>query len=300
MNNETPKYRIAVLGGDKRLYEVAALFFAQGHDVRLFGLSDGNMNSASGKLCSSVDKAMGDADIAILPLPLTRDNIHLSSAGEKTTLSEIIKLASANNTVLLGGIVPAEAKRLCAVSGVEIYDYYAREELQSKNALPSAEGALMIAMENTDVTVDGMNALVCGYGRIGKILAPLLRSMGARVSIAARRDEVICEATMDGFEAVKIRGDGQELQRAAEKSDVIFNTVPAIIFNPSVVSGITNKPLYIEIASTPGGIDLGAARDNGIKTIIAPSIPGRYSPKTAGKYIFETVCSILSERGVIV
>lgn len=300
MNNETQKYKIAILGGDKRLHEVAALFSAQEHEVRLFGLSDGNMNSASGKLCSNVDKAMLGADIAILPLPLTRDNIHLSSGGEKTPLNEIIRLASANNTVLLGGIVPAEMKRLCAASGVEIYDYYAREELQKKNALPSAEGALMIAMENTDVTIDGTNALVCGYGRIGKILAFLLRGMGAQVIIAARRDEVICEATMDGFETVKICGNGQELQQASNKCDVIFNTVPAIIFSPSVVSGMTSKPLYIEIASSPGGIDLGAARDTGIKTIIAPSIPGKYSPKTAGKYIFETVCSILSERGIII
>ena len=63
---------------------------------------------------------------------------------------------------------------------------------------------------------------------------------------------------------------------------------------------MANKPLYIEIASAPGGIDLPAARDKGIKTIIAPSIPGKYSPKTAGKYIFETVCDILSERGIII
>ena len=298
MNNETPKYKIAILGGDKRLCEVASLFSDRRHEVRLFGLSDTNINALSGKLCSSVEKAMCEADIAILPLPLTRDNFNLSSAGEKTPLSEIIKLAASNSTVLLGGIVPAEIKRLCAACGVEIYDYYAREELQKKNAIPSAEGALMIAMENTDVTVNGMSALVCGYGRIGKILAFLLRGMGASVTVAARRDEVICEATMDGFEAVKIRESGQELRQAAGKCEVIFNTVPAIIFPKSAVAAITSKPLYIEIASSPGGIDLGAARDNGIKTIFAPSIPGKYSPKTAGKYIFETVRDILAERGI--
>lgn len=300
MNNETQKYKIAVLGGDKRLHEVASLLSAQGHEVRIFGLSAGSIKFIPGKLCSSLDKAMCGADLAILPLPLTKDNIHLSSAEEKTPLSEIINLACNNNTILLGGIVPAETKRLCVAADVEIYDYYAREELQKKNALPSAEGSLMIAMENTDVTINGMNALVCGYGRIGKILAFLLRDMGASVSIAVRRDEIMCEATMDGFEAVKIQGNGQELQRAAERCDVIFNTVPSIIFNQSVVSGMTGKPLYIEIASSPGGIDLGVARDNGIKTIFAPSIPGKYSPKTAGKYIFETVCDILSERGMII
>ena len=300
MNNDTPKYKIAILGGDKRLSAVASLFSSKGHEVALFGLSDENLNYASGKLCSTVDKAMQGADFAILPLPLTRDNLHLSAVGEKTPLSEIIRLASANNTILLGGIIPEETKRLSTVLGVEIHDYYAREELQRKNALPSAEGALMLAMENTDVTINGMTTLVCGYGRIGKILAFLLRGMGAFVTVAARRDEVICEATLDGFETVKIQGVGKELRQSAEKCDVIFNTVPAIIFSQSVVSGMASKPLYIEIASSPGGIDLGAARDHGIKTIIAPSIPGKYSSKTAGKYIFETVCDILSERGIMI
>ena len=300
MNNNSQKYKIAILGGDKRLSEVAELCSLKEHDVRLFGLSDGCLNATVGKLCSSVDKAMRDAEFAILPLPLTRDNIHLSSTGEKTPLSEIIRLASANHTILLGGIISDEMKKHCSALGVEIHDYYAREALQRKNALPSAEGALMLAMENTDITVSGMNALVCGYGRIGKILAFLLRCMGAFVTVAARRDEVICEATLDGFDTVKIHGDGKELRHAAEKCDVIFNTVPAIIFNQSVVLEMTTKPLYIEVASAPGGIDLGAARDKGIKTIIAPSIPGKYSPKTAGKYIFETVCDILSERGIII
>ena len=300
MNNYTQKYKIAILGGDKRQGEIAALFSSKEHDVRLFGLSDAAVNIPSSKLCSSMDKAMDSADIAMLPLPLSRDNLHLSATGEKVALCDIVKLAGSNKTVLLGGIVSEEVKRLCTAQGVEIYDYYAREELQNKNALPSAEGALMLAMENTDITVNGMKAMVCGYGRIGKILAFLLRGMGAYVTVAARRDEVICEATLDGFDTVKIQCNGKELLKSAEKCDVIFNTVPAIIFTPSVVLEMKSKPLYIEIASAPGGIDLSAARDKGIKTIIAPSIPGKYSSKTAGKYIFETVCDILSERGIII
>ena len=251
MNNDSQKYKIAILGGDKRLSEVAALLSLKEHDVSLFGLKETNATSASGKLCSSVDKAMRDADFAILPLPLTRDNLLLSATEEKVSLAEIIKLAAANKTLLLGGIVSAEMKRLCEAHGVEICDYYAREELQKKNALPSAEGALMLAMENTDVTVDGMNSMVCGYGRIGKIIAFLLRGMGACVTVAARRDEVICEATIDGFDTVKIQGDGKDLRHSAEKCDVIFNTAPAIIFSQSIVSLMANKPLYIEIASAP-------------------------------------------------
>ncbi len=296
MNNDQRKYKFAILGGDKRQSVVASELLRQGYDVSLFGIAD---TSVSGELCLNADKAMEGADVAILPLPVTRDNIYLSSLGEMVALNEIVKLAEKNKTILLGGMVPKELKDQCNLSGVVILDYYKRESLQIKNALPSAEGALMIAMENTDITVNGMKALVCGYGRIGSILSAILKNLGANVTVAARRDETLCELSLAGFNSVRIGGDIDDLSKAVGECDVIFNTVPNVVFSKNIINGSKNKPIYIEIASSPGGIDLSAARDNGIKTIFAPSIPGKYSPVTAGRYIYETISDILSERGII-
>ena len=296
MNDDRKKYKFALLGGDKRQAVVASELLGHGYSVSLFGITE---TSASGELCLSADKAMEGADFAILPLPVTRDNVYLSSSGERVALNEIVKLAARNKTMLLGGMVPQELIRICEAAGVIIRDYYKQESLQMKNALPSAEGALMIAMENTDITVNGMKALVCGYGRIGSILSGILKKLGASVTVAARRDETLCEISLAGFDAVRISGDAHDLRKAVGECDVIFNTVPCVVFNKNVIDGIKHKPIYIEIASSPGGIDLPSARDNGIKTVFAPSIPGKYSPVTAGKYIYETVSGILSERGII-
>ena len=293
-NNQ--KYEIAVLGGDRRQANMINEFLARGFGVRAYGLGGHYTKCNGAEIFSSIDKAMDGADAVILPLPVTRDNLYLSADGEKVSLSDIVKLTAKNRAFLLGGMLPQEMIRQCEALGVEACDYYKSEALQKKNALPSAEGALMIAMEHTDITVKGMKALVTGFGRIGALLADMLDKLGADVTVGARRDEVLCELSLLGYRAVRIGGDGTELGEAVKNSDVIFNTVPSVIFNEKVLSEVRNKPLYVEIASSPGGIDLGAARKIGIEIVFAPSLPGKYSPVNAGRYIFETISEMLSER----
>ena len=65
-----------------------------------------------------------------------------------------------------------------------------------------------------------------------------------------------------------------------------------------LLKSVNGSPLYIEIASSPGGIDIKAARDAGVEIVLAPSLPGRYAPVSAGKYVFETISEILSERRI--
>ena len=290
------KYKFAILGGDGRQAVIADGLIKMGHRVSCFATDENAMLSYNCELCSCADKAMTGADFTILPLPVSKDGIHLSSNSQMIDLSEIAKLAKKNSSIIFGGIIPENLTKACQDLDVEFFDYYTRESLQVKNALPSAEGALMIAMEHTDITVFGMKALICGYGRIGKILAIILKNLGASVTVAARRDETLCEIAMCGFDAIKI-GDGNKLSMDTDY-DVIFNTVPSIIFTDKVLKNIKNRPLYIEIASSPGGIDASAARNVGIEIIHAPSLPGRYAPKSAGGYVLETIAEILSERGI--
>ena len=299
MDNNFENMKIAVLGGDKRQIVVAEELLRLGCDVRLYAVSDQAAFPDGAELFRSIDKAIEGARVIILPLPVTRDNIHLTAQNVKIALSDIVRLAKKNDSLLLGGMIPTETVKMCATLGVEVCDYYKSESLQKKNALPSAEGALMIAMEHTDVTVKGMRALITGYGRIGSLLADMLDKLGAEITVAARRDETLCEISMRGINAVRIESNGRALSEAANNCQVIFNTVPSVIFNEKILKQIKSKPLYIEIASSPGGIDIHSARDVGIDTVFAPSLPGRYSPVSAGKYVFETICEILTERSKI-
>ena len=294
------KYTFSVIGGDRRQVEIIKRLLLYGHYVKVFSLGTEISNIAGAEIFSSAEKALYESDVLILPLPITRDgvSVNLTAPSDKILLNEVFRLCSKIKApIVFGGLVPEVTCRIAQETGIEINDYYKSEELQQKNALPSAEGAIMVAMENTDRVIEGMNVLVCGYGRIGKILARKLKLLGACVSVAARRDEVLCEIAMDGFTPIDLRSQDQ-LSKASKNSEVIFNTIPMQIFTRQIIDKIDSDPLYIEIASFPGGIDLQSARDRGMRIIFAPSLPGRYAPASAGEYIFETIKDILDKRGI--
>ena len=143
-------------------------------------------------------------------------------------------------------------------AGMTVTDYLRREELCLANAVPTAEGAIRIAMEETARTLHGASALVVGYGRIGMALAPRLRALGMQTEICARRCETRALAQMQGFSAVPVSA----LAQRAAAADVIFNTVPVLL-----------ETLVIDLASRPGGTDFDAAKRLGIRVVWALALP---------------------------
>ena len=126
----------------------------------------------------------------------------------------------------------------------------------------------------------------------------MLSAMGGEVEIFARSDKAIFDAKSKGYSVFKIQEETSEkyceaVAHEIEKSSVIFNTVPSIILTEEILNKMKKKPIYIELASSPGGIDLESARILKIKNIYAPSLPGRYAPRSAGKYIFEEILKLL-------
>ncbi len=294
------KYTFSVIGGDYRQVIIIKRLLNGGHSVKVFGVNAPLTDIAGAELSSSAENAIYGCDVLLLPLPVSRDNVNVNliSSPHAVSIKEIIKSCSKNEkTLLVGGMIPDEMNSLALQHGIEVFDFYKYESLQKKNALPSAEGAIMVAMENTDRVIEGMKVLISGYGRIGKLLAEKLKALGASVSVAARRDEVLCEISMSGFNSIDTKSC-EEMTKALENCEVIFNTVPVQIFTKQIIDSSKNSPLYIEIASSPGGIDIPAARSRGIPIIFAPSIPGKYAPSSAGEYIFETIEDILSQRGM--
>lgn len=62
-----------------------------------------------------------------------------------------------------------------------------REELAVLNTIATAEGAIEIAIANTNKILHGSNVLVLGFGRIGKVLARKLAGLSTKVTCAARK-----------------------------------------------------------------------------------------------------------------
>ena len=61
---------------------------------------------------------------------------------------------------------------ICAgnVSGDNVFDYTKNERFAAENAFYTAEAAVCIACQNSDLSLVNSNVLILGYGRIAKAL----------------------------------------------------------------------------------------------------------------------------------
>lgn len=281
--------KFAVIGGDMRQLVAARELSAHGIHTVIYGFDiyDGNYGSIT--KCASLAEALRGADCVLLPLPYSYDGVRLNCplTGEELRVMDILSQAD-ENAVIFTGKAPT-------VTDGRIVDYYAREEFSVLNAIPTAEGALSIAMTELPITVHGMRVGVSGFGRIGKTVSALFRAAGADVTVFARSFEALAWAQTYGCRPERF----DRLRETAHTFDCIINTVPALVIDVAILGKMRQDTLIIDLASKPGGVDFAAAERLNIRALPALSLPGKSSPDTAGKIISETILNILCEKGVI-
>lgn len=281
-----------IIGGDMRQGKLAELLAEDGHMVHMYGL-ERLPDPPNVPRAENLKEALA-ADCVILPLPVREDNgLNMPFGAQQCSLEELAK-ALQPGQIVCGGMVPPYLALAAGEKGVRLVDYFAREELAIATAVPTAEGAIQLAMEELLTTVNGARVLIIGYGRLGKALAPRLAALGARLTISARSCSDLAWIEACGWNA----GRTDELDGSLGRYDLIVNTVPARVLDEKRLLELKDNCLCIDLASRPGGIDFKAAAQLGIKVIWALSLPGKVAPVTAGKAIRDTVYNILHEMGV--
>ncbi len=304
--------RFAVLGGDGRMTYLAERLSEAGCSVSLLGCgSDGLPADAQGdsaRLCTTLAKAAEGATALILPLPATRDGRTVWCPRDPAciiTFEEIRDLLDRRPELyVFGGRLPAGFASPAASD--RAVDYYHSEALQLRNAYITAEAAMMKAMELTDCTLQGSTVAIIGYGRIGKFLVRLLRAIGADVTVCARREESLLWAATEGCRPLSLTGvdrTDKGLYGLCRGHRVIFNTVPEHILDRERLLRTDKNTLLIDLASAPFGVadeDVReAAAVNGLRYVRAPSLPGSYAPRDAGRIIAACVLDHLQQVAVI-
>ncbi len=280
----------AVIGGDLRSAYLAGALAADGCRVISSGF-DGTELPACVTACTNPTQAIALADCIILPLPVSTDGINVNAPFSRMPIPlESVIQAVRDDQLLLGGQIGDSLRRDLALRGLASRDYFNREELAVLNAVPTAEGAIQLAMEELPITLAGSRCLVTGYGRCARVLARLLVALDAHVTVAARRCSDRAWAEAQGCTAIELS------KMTARRYDVIFNTVPHKIFTREVLESLDSGTLLIDLASRPGGVDFSAASQLRLKTIWALSLPGRVAPKTAGGIIKQTVLNMIKEE----
>jgi len=297
--------KIGLLGGDLRQIALAKKLASLGFETAVWGLGACVPESEIGSAVRCVDftGAVRDSSAVVLPLPASIDGVRLNCplANDKSELRlmQIMDIVS-ENAIVLAGKADRELKTLASARGVKLIDYFESEELQIKNAVPTAEGAIEIAMRELPITIMGSKCAILGYGRVAKALAKTLVALGADVTAAARSKTDLAWAATDRCTPMNLNTflRNREYQ-ANSKFDVIFNTIPYCVINKDALGIIPPTTLIIDLAASPGGIDVNESRETMHSVIWALSLPGKTSPYTAGKIICDTVVDILEREGVI-
>ncbi len=271
--------KIAIIGGDKRALFAGSELLKSGYEVYLSGFD--KLISFGGLKIVSIDTALESCSVVLLPLNCAEGKIPCPFSDSDIALEKAFT-QRLKDKLIFGG-------RGC--EGLEIFNILEDEAFARQNALPTAEGAALVAMENYEGTIAGADILVIGYGRIGRALSKLLRAMGARVSVSTRSEEKAFEITLGGNTPV----DTLSL-RTLCGYDIVFNTADSLVLDKNILVNSGSDTLLIDLASYPGGIDFETARELGFTAVHALALPGRYSPQSAGKAISDAVLRKLKEE----
>lgn len=277
--------RIAFIGGDLRQLYAANALEKAGYEGLYCGLDTYRPSTELSDL--------RDVRAILFPIPLMKgDRINTPLSDLRLTVNELDSLPDPSGvTVAAGGLFPDSVKELLARKGYTVFDLCNDETFNYLNAIPTAEGAIALAINHTGVTLDGSQSLVIGYGRIGRCLSRRLKALGGKVTVCARNEKNRAEARAEGMSVI----DHPELSSVCPSCDVIFNTVPSTVLSDAELSVIKNETPVIELASRPGGIDTASALRHGTRIISALSLPGRVAPVTAGRIIADRLVSVLAE-----
>lgn len=261
--------KITVIGGDIRLKTVKNSLENAGFLVDTLGLFEGDMGDIT------------TSDVLVLPVPTTKDNVNVFTplTNQKVPL-EFVEKNSTDSQLILCCNYLFEKRRCIDYNGLDSYALL--------NAVPTAEGAIKLAIENTPFTLWGAKTLVIGYGRVGKILANRLKALGCVVTVSARKPADFGLLSALGIDAIHTNKVNERLN----DFDIVFNTVDVKVIEDKTLKN-ANCSLLIDLSSR-GGFNLDIAKNYGITAIKAPGLPGKIAPKTAGEILAKTVIDLIN------
>lgn len=277
--------KFSFIGGDLRMCAACSYISEHGFPTDTFLLEEADCLADTLK-CEHFPLS----SCYVLPLPASADGKLIRSPLSQQNLSvdDLFSLMP-KGASLFGGLFSEEFYLAAREHDIQLFDYYKEEVLQIKNAVPTAEGALEIAMRELPVTIHGTNSLIIGYGRITRALAPLLAACGSHVTVSSRNIEGKAWCKVAGYEAA----DSGALSDILPQMDVIFNTAPARVLCGEVLERICPDSLIVDLASRPGGVDMESAAARGLHVIWALSLPGKCAPVSAGRIIGSTILDML-------
>lgn len=295
-------YKIAIIAGDLRVAKLIDLFNQNPEfEVKHYGFELLDFENVSKQLkfkttksdfeklrIENLDEILENNQIILLPLPTIKNGcVNSPFSSNKIKFSDLASKIKDDQIVLSGSL----GDKLRTKSNIIDY-YHGNEELILKNAVTTAEGAVVLAINYSQQQINGRKCLVLGYGRVGKILAHTLKSLSAKVTVGARNLNALTTAESYGLGTLELK----KLIQHIHEYEIIFNTIPSIILDKWTLELVNLDSLIMNLADGEGGVDFEFAKRLGLNVVHEGGIPGRIAPITAGKNIYDSVIRVIKER----
>jgi len=284
---------VAFIGGDARQLEVIGKLSELDASITLIGFDNLQQVFDGVQKADFTDDALAGKDVVILPPVGTDDQGRIESifSTRELVLREAHLASLPPKAKIYTGMAKPFLKQLAGAFGITVIELFDRDDVAIYNSIPTAEGALMLAIQNTDITIHGSQCMVLGFGRTGFTMARTLQGLGARVKVGVRRPEHYARVWEMGFQPFYIK----DLYEQVGNIDLLFNTIPTMIVTAQIITNIPHRAVIIDLASKPGGTDFRFAEKRGVKAMLAPGLPGIVAPKTAGRIIANTLSRLIEE-----
>jgi len=281
---------ISIIGGDLRIAKLTQMLKKEDWKITTYGLEKADLEwDENCKRVQTMEEALEANTVILSSIPLSSDGETINSPFSTKTIYLEEMLKKIEGKTLVAGSIKEKVAEKVQSSGGKVVDLLRQEELTILNTISTAEGAIQIAMEETERTIHSSNILVLGFGRVGKVVADRLQGLGANVACEARKKSDLAWIKAYGYEPI----DLQELDENLHKYTIIMNTVPSLLLDEKRIQLLNKEAVVIDLASYPGGVDREAAKKHHIKCIWALSLPGKVAPITSAEYIKETLYNVI-------
>ena len=221
-----------------------------------------------------IDHPSPDVTHLLLDVPTPAGNYKLWN---NHTLLDLLRMLPEHVSVIGGNLEPCISSNYPCIDLLKIPVYLA------KNAFITAECAIRAAIPHMTTIFADSPVLILGWGRIGKQLVRLLRSIGCPVTVAARSEED--RALLESLRYST--SDYASIPGLLPNIRILFNTVPQQTLDTRLFAQ-QKDCIVIDLASAPG-LDYDQA-------VIARGLPGKYVPASSGRLIAQTIMTQLKEE----
>jgi dipicolinate synthase subunit A len=290
---ELKGWTVAVLGGDVRMLEHMRLARLAGANVQHYGSIPKADEVAGQPQAASLAAAVKGARIISCPIPGLGidDELYAKFTTEKLRLSTDVLEGAAPGAMLLTCYSTPRLDEWAKAASVKIIPYGEDDALSILHAVPTAEGAIKIAIENTDDTLLGMDVLCIGLGRVGVSVAQAFEGMKSRVSLAARNPVQLARAWAMNTVPIELR----DLKSHISKFGLIVCSTSGRVLDKDLLALTRRDAVIIDLCSPPGSVDFDAAKALGRKVIWARGQASR-APRRAGADEWQVLMRIVRDQ----